>query len=344
MKRSSLILFSSLSFLLLSCIRPGMKEEKTYTNPLMTVDSANLFVADPFAYEHDGVYYLTGTTVLPEGEGFACYRSTDLITWEYQGVLYQKPDNHIGDFAFWAPEVAYYKGKFYLTYSCAVKDLNRMLTCLAVSDKPDGPFVDLYTPWFDLGYSAIDADIFVDDDDTPYLYFSKNVTYADTLGTGELYVAKLKKDLSGLDGEAIFVSAASQDWERVNWGRNRCNEGAVVFKEGDTYYMTYSANDTGYEHYGVGVSYADNPLGPWTKSEDNPLMTTDLSKGVSSPGHNSIVKAPDGNRYMIYHRHADPQCQKPNWTRVVCMDRLYIDENGKLRTDGPTNSPLTAGW
>lgn len=344
MKRFYFVLLSSLCLLLASCSQSATKQTKSYTNPLMTTDSAKLFIADPFVYQHDSVYYMTGTTLLPEGEGFACYTSTDLITWNYKGVLYKKPENHIGSFAFWAPEVEYYKGKFYMTYSCYVKGVDRMLTCLAVSDKPEGPFVDLYTPWFDLGYSAIDADIFVDDDDTPYLYISKNVTYEGPIGTGELYAAKLKKDLSGLDGDVVFVSSASQDWEKVNWSKNRCNEGAFVFKRGDTYYMTYSANDTGYEYYGVGVSYAKNPLGPWAKSEDNPLMTTDLSKGVSSPGHNSIVEAPDGELYIIYHRHADPQCQKPNWDRVVCMDRLYFDENGKLRVNGPTNTPQQVGW
>lgn len=310
----------------------------------MTADSSKLNIADPFVYKHDHVYYLTGTTVLPEGEGFAYYTSTDLILWEYKGVLYRKPEGHIGTFGFWAPEVKFYKGKFYMTYSCYVKDVDRMLTCLAISDKPDGPFVDLYTPWFDLGYSAIDADIFVDEDDTPYVYFSKNEMQGDTLATGELYVAKLAKDLSGLDGETVFISGASQEWERVNWYKNRCNEGSFVFKKENTYYMTYSGNDTGYEHYGVGVSYADNPLGPWTKSADNPLMTTDLSKGISSPGHNSIIEAPDGNLYIIYHRHADPQCKKPNWDRVVCMDRLFFDNEGRLRVEGPTNTQQLVCW
>lgn len=344
MKNPCLILSALLCMLFVGCNQPKAKRFKTYTNPLLAADSSKLFVADPFVYKYDSVYYMTGTTALPEGEGFACYTSTDLITWESKGLLYSKPENHIGAFGFWAPEVKFYQGKFYLTYSCYVEDLKRMVTCLAVSEKPEGPFTDLHTPWFDLGYSAIDANIFVDDDDVPYVYISKNGALGDTITTGELYAAKLKKDLSGLDGDAVFVSEASQEWEKVRWNKNRCNEGAYVFKKGGTYYMTYSANDTGYEFYGVGVSYADSPLGPWHKSEDNPLMTTDLSNGISSPGHNSIVEAPDGNLYIIYHRHADPQCQKPNWDRVVCMDRLFFDENGKLRVDGPTNNPQQVGW
>ena len=102
--------------------------------------------------------------------------------------------------------------------------------------------------------------------------------------------------------------------------------------------MTYSANDTGYEFYGVGVATAKHPLGSWTKYADNPLMTTDLSRGISSPGHNSIITSPEGNLYIIYHRHADAHCEKPNWDRVVCMDRIYFDETGKLKIAGPTNA------
>jgi len=344
MRRFYVVSLLSLCVFLFNCNQLDAKSsKKTYTNPVKTTDGKEINVADPFVYKHNNIYYLTGTTTLPDGEGFAYYTSTDLITWEYKGELYRKPANHIGSFGFWAPEVKYYKGKFYLTYSCYVKERDLMLTCLAVSEKPNGPFVDLYTPWFDLGYSAIDADIFVDDDGTPYIYFSKNGTQ-NKLATGELYVAKLKKDFSGLDGDPVFVSGASQQWEKVKWEVNRCNEGAFVFKKGRTYYMTYSANDTGYEYYGVGVSCADNPLGPWVKCTDNPLMTTNLSNNVSSPGHNSIVEAPDGNLYIIYHRHADAYCQKPNWNRVVCIDRLYFDKKGKLRIEGPTSTTQKVSW
>jgi len=325
------------------CKQNMPQERKSYTNPLKTEEGNPLYIGDPFVYQHDSVYYLTGTTTLPEGEGFACYTSTDLITWKYHGLLFQKTENHIGTGAYWAPEVEYYNGKFYMTYSCAIKGRDQLLTCLAVSDKPGGPFTDLHAPWFDLGYSAIDADIFVDDDGTPYVYFSKNGAQ-DTITTGELYAAKLKRDLSGLDGEPVFVSGAAQDWEKVRWNKNRCNEGAFVFKHDGRYYMTYSANDTGYEYYGIGISTAEHPLGPWTKYASNPLMTTDLKQGISSPGHNSIVKAPDGSLYIIYHRHADASCTKPNWDRVVCMDRLYFDEKGTLKSNGPSNTPQSVGW
>ncbi|MDD3107960.1 MAG: glycoside hydrolase family 43 protein, partial [Alistipes sp.] len=296
-------------------------------------------IADPFVYQHQGVYYMTGTTASAEDQGFDYYTSTDLVTWKFCGALFRKGADHFGTGAFWAPEVKYYRGRFYMTYSCLDPKQGKLRSCLAVSDRPQGPFEELYTPWFDLGYSAIDCHIFVDKDRTPYLYFSKNGAekgYA----CGENYVVQLQKDLSGFVGEPRLVSRASQGWERVNWDTNRCNEGAFVFRRGKTYYMTYSANDTGYSFYGIGVATAPHPLGPWTKYEENPLMTTQQEQGISSPGHNSIVASPDGKSlWIVYHRHARADAPKPSFDRVVCIDKLYFDKAGRLRVVGPTSTP-----
>ncbi len=314
----------------------------TYTNPVKTSDGKPILLADPFVYEHKGTYYMTGTTANGfDYEGFDYYTSKDLITWEFKGALFRKTKQHFGAGAFWAPEVKFYKGKFYMTYSCLDAQKGILLSCLAVSDTPNGPFQELYSPWFDLGYSAIDCHIFVDNDknQTPYLYFSKNGNQ-DGYTYGEIYGVKLKPDLSGFEGEPQLISQASQSWEKVRYNVNRCNEGPFVIKKKNTYYMTYSANDTGYSNYGVGVSTASHPLGAWTKYEDNPLFTTDLDNEISSPGHNSIVMSPNGKEmFIIYHRHADAHGDRPSFDRVVCIDRIYIDKKGKLKIIGPTNTP-----
>ena len=288
-----------------------------------------ILLADPCVYRSGDTYYLTGTSTTEKG--FEYYTSTDLKNWQYGGMLYEaKGGDYEGATCFWAPEVRVYKGKFYLTFSCYSPKRNGLITCLAVSDRPDGGYADLYEPWTDMKYSAIDCDIFIDDNGEPYLYYSHNFT-KDGVATGEIYAARLKDDLSGIVGEPQLVSVASQDWERVNWERNRCNEGPWVIKHKGKYIMTYSANDTGYGHYGIGVSEADSPLGPWRKYDSNPMLATDLERGVSSPGHNSMVEGKDGKLYMVYHRHADPNCKKPNWDRVVCIERLKLTKSGKLK-------------
>ena len=41
--------------------------------------------------------------------------------------------------------------------------------------------------------------------------------------------------------------------------------------------------------------------------------------------------------FIVYHTHADPT--KPSGERVVNIDRLQFDEEGKLKIEGPTRSP-----
>ncbi len=206
-----------------------------------------------------------------------------------------------------------------------------------MSDKPEGPYRDLYAPWFDPGYSAIDGHIFVDYDGRPYLYFSRNGA-KDGYSYGVNYAVELSRDFSKPMGEAVKVMEADQPWERINWKRNRCTEGPTVLKHNGRYYMTYSANHTGFPGYGVGYAVAERPLGPWVKSAENPLLAGNLTIGVSSPGHNSITWSPDGKEmFIVYHTHADPK--HPSDDRVVNIDRIYFDAAGKLRIKGPTRSP-----
>lgn len=306
----------------------------TYTNP---VGDSPIHMGDPFAFEHDGKYYLIGTT--SPGEGFQCYESTDLAHWQPKGWAWRKQADSWATAALWAPEVKFYQGKFHLTYSGLVRGStpNKLLMGLAVSDKPEGPYQDLRTPWFDPGYSTIDGHIFVDDDGTPYLYFSRNGEQ-DGYSFGINYGVRLERDLSKPVGEPVKLIEASQPWERINWEKNRCNEGATVIKHKGRYFMTYSANHTNFPGYGVGYATADSPLGPWTKAEENPILRGIPGMGVSSPGHNSIVTTSDGKEmFIIYHTHADPA--KPSEDRVVNMDRIEFTADNRLRVIGPTRSP-----
>lgn len=107
-----------------------------YTNPVRDSNGDMVRVADPFVYRHGGVYYLIGTT--RQHNGFDCYTSPDLVHWTFAGAAYTKPDGHYGTGSFWAPEVKYYNGKFYLTYSAYNPANRKLLSSLAVSDRARG--------------------------------------------------------------------------------------------------------------------------------------------------------------------------------------------------------------
>ncbi len=317
---------------------PAVAQAQTYTNPV----GDSIFVADPFVLQYEGTYYLYGTSA---GDGFKGWTSPNLVDWEPIGYVYRRTEETWGERSFWAPEVVAYKGRFYLVYSSNGQTEYGELfqISIAVADDPAGPFEDLYTPLFEPGYSAIDAHIFIDEDDTPYLFFEMVGLVGelhDQQGYlwGVIFGVELSEDLSRPLTAPKLILYPTQEWEGVNSFWARSNEGMTVFKEGDTYYMTYSGNHYRDPNYGVGYATAKHPLGMWTKYEGNPILKKDLSKGVSGPGHNAIITSPDGSeRFIIYHSHSDPQ--NPSGRRILNIDRMVIDEQGQLSVIGPTRTP-----
>ncbi|MDQ8198034.1 glycoside hydrolase family 43 protein [Pelagicoccus enzymogenes] len=303
----------------------------SYTNPV----GDDLLMGDPFVLKAEGSYYLFGTT--DPDRGFRCYQSENLRDWRELGFALESGPKDWGSAPFWAPEVITYQNRYYMTYSAQHGDTGRLLTAIAVSDRPQGPYRNWHAPWFDLGYSAIDSHIVCDTENKPFLLFSRNGAQ-DGYSYGKIYGAPLKADLSGLESEPVLLLEADQAWERIAWNSNRCNEGPFVIYEDGTYYMTYSANHTFRPGYGIGYATAAHPLGPWTKAEENPIAGTDLANGYSGAGHNSIVSSPDGSeRFIVYHTHQDP-ADPNNEKRSVNIDRIFV-ESGRLRIEGPTRSP-----
>lgn len=136
-----------------------------------------------------------------------------------------------------------------------------------------------------------------------------------------------------------MVSEPEQPWEEMDPNlKSLCNEGAFVFKEKDTYYMTYSAGHYASPKYAIGYATAKKPLGPWVKAKDNPLIQQNTDENISGPGHNSITLSPDGKeRFIVYHIHHDPQ--KPGGNREVCINRLVIGKDKTLKVLGPLRAP-----
>ncbi len=311
----------------------------TYVNPI----GDSIFTADPSILYHDKTYYLYGTSA---GDGFLCWSSRNLVDWEPLGYAYKRGENSWGKGSYWAPEVVHYKNKFYMVFSCngGSGDDLKLRVCLAASDKPEGPFKDLYVPYFDNNYSCIDGHIFIDEDGLPYLYYEWVGVVGEPWNRkgyfwGMIFGAQLAEDLSVPEkAQHTLCLYVDEPWEGAKSMHARSCEGMTVFKNNGRYYMTYSCNHYTDPNYGVGVATAKTPLGMWTKSQDNPILSRNIELGVSGPGHNCIVRSPDGKEYFIvYHSHADPQ--KPPGGRLLNMDRMIFDENGNLKVIGPTRTP-----
>ncbi|MFO7670492.1 MAG: glycoside hydrolase family 43 protein [Bacteroidales bacterium] len=247
---------------------------------------------------------------------------------------------------YWAPEVIAYHGMFYMVFSCkgGDEDNTALRICLAVSDKPEGPFKDLYVPYFDNNQSCIDGHIFIDDNNDAYLFYEWVGVVGEPWNRegyfwGMIFGVPLKEDLSILENsEHRLCIYVDEEWEGTRSMYARSCEGMTVFKNRDTYYMTYSCNHYSDPNYGIGYATAKTPLGMWTKSPDNPILSRNVEKGVSGPGHNCIIQSPDKKEtFIVYHSHADPG--RPSGRRVLNIDRMVFDDQGNLSVLGPTRTP-----
>jgi GH43 family beta-xylosidase len=301
-----------------------------YSNPLPVE------LADPSVLRHDGVYYLYATSA--PSEGFKVWFSSDLIHWQYHSLAFRKTTTSWARDHFWAPCVIERDGAFYLFYNAVGPVSGKHCShriCLARSDSPLGPFVDVKAPFLDLGHAVIDADAFIDADGRAYLYYSKDISENPV---SEIFVVPLSDDLLTITGEPVHCLRPSHGWEGDQW-----NEAPCVFRHGDTYLMTYSARCFSDPLYGVGYATAPSPLGPWRKGPNNPILRR--TDSVSGPGHNCVTTSPDGRELLIlYHTHRSPL---GGCDRQLAMDRLVVVPQAagqssqtpvRLYTDGPTRN------
>lgn len=333
----SVLLLTCLTYFLSAQDNPG--DPGSYINPV----GDSLIIADPSVIFHKQTYYLYGTSA---GDGFLCWSSDNLVDWTPLGYAYQRAENSWGKSTYWAPEVIHYNGKFYMVFSCkgGEEGQTALRLCLAVSDTPEGPFMDLYVPYFDNNQSCIDGHIFIDDNGSAYLFYEQVGVVGEPWNRegyfwGMIFGVPLEKDLSvPVHREHQLCLYVDEEWEGARSMHARSCEGMTVFKKDGTYYMTYSCNHYSDPNYGIGYATAKTPLGMWTKSPDNPILTKNLDMDVSGPGHNCIIQSPDNEEtFIVYHSHADPK--KPSGKRVLNMDRMIFDESGKLSIMGPTRTP-----
>lgn len=136
-------------------------EENMFTNPVL--DGC----ADPDVIYYEGTYYLyaTNTDMKDDSEmGFKVYTSKDLAHWHDAGMALKACDSW-GEKQFWAPDIIYTNGLFYLSYSVEEH------LCIATSRSPLGPFVQEVKKPLHEDTKEIDSHFFQDADGTWYLYF-----------------------------------------------------------------------------------------------------------------------------------------------------------------------------
>jgi beta-xylosidase len=311
------------------------------------------YFADPFVWKFKDTYYAVGTGALDAegnvvGKAFSVLQSTDFFKWQFAANALLHPDPRLGN-NFWAPEVAYHDGRFYMYYSVGHGDKDHQLR-VAESESPQGPYRDMGITLIDPKQCpfAIDPHPFQDDDGQWYLFYARDFleTKQGRAGTA-LMVTKLQR-MTQTAGEGNVVMRARHDWQRFLKGRQMYGqtwdwhtlEGPFVRKHQGRYYCFYSGGRWETENYGVDYCVADHVMGPYTESgnEQGPRVLRTVPGHVLGPGHNSIVFGPENEtEYIVYHA-----WDKEMKARRMCIDKLIWTPEGP-RCEGPTYQSNTDG-
>jgi len=218
----------------------------------------------------DGNYYLTGSTgkdIWAFNDGVELWRSKDLQTWDYLGLVWitsrdgtweKTPQSLHGKptVTIWAPEIHYLKKL--RTYAIVLSMAPGGISILkSTTGKPEGPYVNPVPDGKPLRSGGIDATLFEDDDGKVYF----------TNGAGGT-ISLMKDDLSGFAETRTVVlenpdhNPAHHATKIVQRGMNGFgHEGAVLFKANGKYY--HGAVDDYEKRYSSCVAIADSIWGPY---------------------------------------------------------------------------------
>lgn len=314
-----------------------MSSDQTYLNPVY-----NHSCPDPYVLKHRGEYWCYSTGIWRDGRAFGVLRSRDLLEWrDAGGALEPFPE---GFTCYWAPEVVYHRGRFFMYYSVG-NEVNMQIR-VAEATHPAGPFVDSGRGLTNEEF-AIDAHVFEDANGDRYMFYATDFLTHTHIGTGTVVDRML--DPFTLAGEPRPVTRARFDWqvydpERVEKGGVRWHtvEGPFVLKHKNLYYQMFSGGNWKNVTYGVSYAMTDDlqKTAEWAQTADGdrvlPILRT-LPGKVIGPGHNSVARGPDNQQlFCIYHRWAEHSAE-----RVLAIDRQDFAGN-RMIVLGPSTDPQPA--
>lgn len=312
------ILFISL-LLFASCNTGSDKSEGYFDdkNPVLS----NIYFGDPHVLLDEGTYYMYGTS-RESDTGIEVYKSDDLQNWvgplgATDGFALHK-DHVTGERWFWAPEVYRVNDSYYMFFSVEEH------MAIAVADSPLGPFIQENKTVI-ADFKAIDHSLFIDTDGTHYIYFAK---FEDGL---EIWGAEFSEDFSEINFDTMQrLMYRSQEWEHSQKEPiGTVNEGADIIKHEGMYYMLYSANHYASPDYGIGMAYAEHPMGPWVKDDGNPILQN--PDNLVGTGHCMLFEGKDGRLYMSYHAHFSQENVHPRIAYINEVEFVPVEGEGRHR-------------
>lgn len=285
--------------------------------------------ADPEVAVFEGKYWIYPTSSLPYGEQLYmdAFSSEDLVHWTKHECVLEKENISWLWQALWAPSVVFKDGKYYFFFGANdIHEGELGGIGVAVSESPEGPFRDaIGKPLVGEivnGAQPIDQFVFHDDDGSWYMYYG---------GWQHCNVVKLADDLLGLscfpDG-TVYREITPEGYV----------EGPFMFKRDGRYYFMWSEGGWTSPNYCVAYAVSDNPFGPFKRI--GKILQSDPEVGTGA-GHHSVLQIPGRDEwYIVYHRH--PIGSTDGNDRVVCIDRMYFNEDGTIKPVKITNEGVCA--
>ncbi len=278
------------------------------------------YYADPSCLEHKGRYYIYATTDGPgwEANGLSVWVSDDLVRWQYRILNWpsrqqcHSPTSTTS--GVWAPSVVKGPdGKFRMLVSVGSE------IYAGVAEYPLGPWRNVFDDGKPLvgkndfpNVHTIDAEYFIDDDGTAYLYFGSGFDWVN----GRCMAVRLKPDMTSFDGQARDITPDGYF------------EGPYMLRHAGRYYLMYSSGKCIDSTYKVQYSVGPTPFGPWRFGKNNPILETSADGTIDGPGHHGLLRY-KGGVYIVYHRHDNPHSQD-GVHRQLCIDKLLFGADGEI--------------
>jgi xylan 1,4-beta-xylosidase len=254
--------------------RKADQGDGTYLNPIMAGDHP-----DPSVLKDGSDYYMTFSS-FDAYPGLVIWHSRDLVNWEPVGPSLFR---NVG--SVWAPDLVKHKGRYYI-YFPGIGPAYRS-NYVIWADSIRGPWSDP----IDLKIGRIDPGHAVGPDGTRHLFLSGG------------YVVPLAADGLSVTGEMKKVYDGwkyPDDWVVEGFAQ----EGPKILKRGDYYYMVLAEGGTAGPptSHMVIAARSRSIEGPWENSPYNAIIRTkSADERWWSKGHATLVEAPGGTWYAVYH-------------------------------------------
>ncbi len=257
--------------------RYGHKYEDFYHNPVRSG-----FYPDPSIVRVGSDYYMVNSSFI----FFPCIpisHSRDLIHWEIIGHAITDPkwahlDELEGGRGYWAPDISYYEGRFYITATYRLNDVppTYRRQIVVSSERPEGPYTE---PVF-IDEDGIDPSIFNDDDGRRYMLLNRGARIFELDKSGTRKIS---------DAQLLYYG----DYKRAP-------EGPHLYKKDGYYYLLEAEGGTGLGHR-VTVARSKELYGIYEPCPYNPIMRqADDGALIQRCGHGDLVETEDGRWFMVY--------------------------------------------